>query len=98
MRLYTHGVDKRGEGGVGTLCAKSQCGGCHIVYGGIVLVAGANMEHGPKSIAPKACLYLFTNCEVNNTNGFRFLPVDMRAVLLLVVIFMRLAAETACNE
>lgn len=56
------------------------------------------MEHGPKSIAPKACLYLFTNCEVNNTNGFRFLPVDMRAVLLLVVIFMRLAAETACNE
>ena len=53
------------------------------------------MEHGPKSIAPKACLYLFTNCEVNNTNGFRFLPVDMRAVLLLVVIFMRLAAETA---
>ena len=51
------------------------------------------MEHGPKSIAPKACLYLF-----NNTNGFRFLPVDMRAVLLLVVIFMRLAAETACNE
>ena len=42
--LYTstHGVDKRGEGGVGTLCAKSQCGGCHIVYGGIVLVAGAN--------------------------------------------------------
>ena len=55
------------------------------------------MEHGPKSIAPKACLYLFTNCEVN-TNGFRFLPVDMRAVLLLVVIFMRLAAETACNE
>mgnify|MGYP007003596415 FL=1 len=42
MRLYTHGVDKRGEGGVGTLCAKSQCGGCHIVYGGIVLVAGAN--------------------------------------------------------
>lgn len=56
------------------------------------------MEQGPKSIAPKACLYLFTNCEVNNTNGFRFLPVDMRAVLLLVVIFMRLAAETACNE
>ena len=56
------------------------------------------MEHGPKSIAPKAGLYRFTNCEGNNTNGFRFLPVDMRAVLLLVVIFMRLAAETACNE
>ena len=56
------------------------------------------MAYGSKSIVPRARLYLFANCEVNDTNGSRFSPVDMRAVLLLVVLFMRLMTETACNE
>lgn len=46
----------------------------------------------------KVRLFLFICYKSSNSNGSRFLPVDMRAVLLIVVIFMRLMAETACDQ
>ena len=56
------------------------------------------MQYRDISTNRKVRLFLFICYKSSNSNGSRFLPVDMRAVLLIVVIFMSLMAETACDQ
>lgn len=47
---------------------------------------------------PSNVYLLIINLNFRYSNDSRLLPVDTRAVLLLSVIFMRLMAETTCDE
>lgn len=47
---------------------------------------------------PSNVYLLIINLNFRYSNDSRLLPVDARAVLLLSVIFMRLMAETTCDE
>lgn len=55
-------------------------------------------QYGPESTAPKARIYLYIGFKANDSNDSRSLPVDMRAMLLLAALFLRLMSETACDQ